>query len=78
MLLTPPLRSSEAPVSHKKKGEGDAPLELGDSLHIFRTNIEQIYGGEPSVDGWVEPDPRAATDRIIQIFARQNSGKLSF
>mmetsp|Transcript_2243 Transcript_2243/g.5308 ORF Transcript_2243/g.5308 Transcript_2243/m.5308 type:complete len:629 (-) Transcript_2243:173-2059(-) len=31
-----------------KKGE---PLCLGDTMHVFRTNIEQIFGGEPSYDG---------------------------
>ncbi|CAJ1384543.1 unnamed protein product, partial [Effrenium voratum] len=31
-----------------KKGE---PLSLGDTMHVFRTNIEQIFGGEPSYDG---------------------------
>lgn len=31
-----------------KKGE---PLNLGDAMHVFRKNIEQIFGGEPSYDG---------------------------
>lgn len=31
-----------------KKGE---PLNMGDTMHVFRTNIEQIFGGEPSYDG---------------------------
>ncbi|CAE7181196.1 CYP97A3, partial [Symbiodinium microadriaticum] len=34
----------------KKDGECE-PLCLGDTMHVFRTNIEQIFGGEPSYDG---------------------------
>ena len=34
-----------------KRGEPGTPLTLGDTMHVFRTNIEQIYGGFPSVDG---------------------------
>eukprot|EP00471_Norrisiella_sphaerica_P000810 CAMPEP_0184487964 /NCGR_PEP_ID=MMETSP0113_2-20130426/10441_1 /TAXON_ID=91329 /ORGANISM="Norrisiella sphaerica, Strain BC52" /LENGTH=657 /DNA_ID=CAMNT_0026870409 /DNA_START=370 /DNA_END=2343 /DNA_ORIENTATION=+ len=31
-----------------KEGE---PLKLGDTMQIFKANIEEIYGGYPSVDG---------------------------
>ena len=34
-----------------KPGHGDEPVGIGDSLYIFKTNIEQIYGDEPSQDG---------------------------
>jgi len=33
------------------RGEPGKPLVLGDTMHVFRTNIEQIFGGEPSYDG---------------------------
>eukprot|EP00913_Durusdinium_trenchii_P010629 g9973.t1 len=33
------------------RGKQGEPLCLGDTMHIFRTNIEQIFGGEPSYDG---------------------------
>jgi len=33
------------------RGEPGTPLTLGDTMHVFRTNIEQIFGGEPSYDG---------------------------
>lgn len=34
-----------------QKGEQGTPCEFGDIANIFKTNIEQIYGDEPSVDG---------------------------
>eukprot|EP00638_Chattonella_subsalsa_P000579 CAMPEP_0117760430 /NCGR_PEP_ID=MMETSP0947-20121206/16625_1 /TAXON_ID=44440 /ORGANISM="Chattonella subsalsa, Strain CCMP2191" /LENGTH=558 /DNA_ID=CAMNT_0005581119 /DNA_START=195 /DNA_END=1871 /DNA_ORIENTATION=+ len=34
-----------------QRGEQGTPIKFGDTAHIFRTNIEQIYGGEPSIDG---------------------------
>ena len=36
-----------------KRGQPGESLTLGDTMHVFRTNIEQIYGGFPSVDGAV-------------------------
>jgi len=33
------------------RGKVGEPLCLGDTMHIFRTNIEQIFGGEKSYDG---------------------------
>lgn len=37
------------PITERSKvGE---PLNTGDTMHVFRTNIEQIFGGEPSYDG---------------------------
>lgn len=33
------------------RGKQGEPLTLGDTMHVFRTNIEQIFGGEPSYDG---------------------------
>jgi len=33
------------------RGKQGEPLNLGDTMHVFRTNIEQIFGGEPSYDG---------------------------
>eukprot|EP00933_Yihiella_yeosuensis_P005962 TRINITY_DN11058_c0_g1_i2.p1 TRINITY_DN11058_c0_g1~~TRINITY_DN11058_c0_g1_i2.p1 ORF type:complete len:681 (-),score=134.20 TRINITY_DN11058_c0_g1_i2:113-2155(-) len=33
------------------RGEKGQPLVLGDTMHVFRTNIEQIFGGEESYDG---------------------------
>jgi len=33
------------------RGKPGEPLVLGDTMHVFRTNIEQIFGGEPSYDG---------------------------
>lgn len=33
------------------RGKPGEPLTLGDTMHVFRTNIEQIFGGEPSYDG---------------------------
>jgi len=33
------------------RGKAGEPLTLGDTMHVFRTNIEQIFGGEPSYDG---------------------------
>jgi hypothetical protein len=34
-----------------KKGEAGKPIQFGDSANVLRTNIEQIYGGYPSLDG---------------------------
>jgi len=34
-----------------KRGAQGEPCTFGDMAHIFRTNIEQIYGNEPSIDG---------------------------
>ncbi|CAM9188287.1 unnamed protein product, partial [Discosporangium mesarthrocarpum] len=34
-----------------KRGNPGEPCTFGDSANVFRTNIEQIYGDEPSVDG---------------------------
>ena len=34
-----------------KKGEPDNDTIFGDSANVLRTNIEQIYGGYPSLDG---------------------------
>jgi len=33
------------------RGKPGEALNLGDTMHVFRTNIEQIFGGEPSYDG---------------------------
>jgi len=33
------------------RGKVGEPLTLGDTMHVFRLNIEQIFGGEPSFDG---------------------------
>lgn len=34
-----------------QKGEEGKPIIFGDSANVLRTNIEQIYGGYPSLDG---------------------------
>lgn len=34
-----------------RRGEKGEPLTLGDAMHVFRCNIEQIFGGYPSFDG---------------------------
>jgi cytochrome P450 family 97 subfamily B polypeptide 3 len=34
-----------------QKGEPGAAVTFGDSANVLRTNIEQIYGGYPSLDG---------------------------
>lgn len=34
-----------------KKGEAGKPIIFGDTCNVLRTNIEQIYGGYPSMDG---------------------------
>jgi len=34
-----------------KLGEPGSEITFGDSANVFRTNIEQIYGGYPSLDG---------------------------
>ena len=34
-----------------KRGEPGTDTLLGDSAHVLRTNIEQLYGGYPSLDG---------------------------
>jgi hypothetical protein len=34
-----------------KKGEPGEEIIFGDSANVLRTNIEQIYGGYPSLDG---------------------------
>ena len=34
-----------------QKGEQGEPIKFGDSANVLRTNIEQIYGGYPSLDG---------------------------
>lgn len=34
-----------------KLGEPGTAIEFGDSANVLRTNIEQIYGGYPSLDG---------------------------
>lgn len=60
--LTAPIRSFVARFtfsgSHCRRGSKGEPLTLGDTMHVFRSNIEQIYGGFPSVDG----TPLAAGD----------------
>jgi cytochrome P450 len=33
------------------RGKPGEPINLGDTMHVFRLNIEQIFGGEPSYDG---------------------------
>lgn len=33
------------------RGKAGEPINLGDAMHVFRLNIEQIFGGEPSYDG---------------------------
>ena len=52
-----------------KRGEGQQPLTLGDTMHVFRTNIEQIYGGFPSVDGTplAEGDLSGLTDGTMYL-----------
>jgi len=34
-----------------ERGKAGEPLNLGDTMHVFRTNIEQIFGGYESYDG---------------------------
>lgn len=34
-----------------QKGEPGTEITFGDSANVLRTNIEQIYGGYPSLDG---------------------------
>ncbi|GKY98823.1 hypothetical protein MPSEU_000838400 [Mayamaea pseudoterrestris] len=34
-----------------KRGEPGQDIVFGDTAHVLRTNIEQIYGGYPSLDG---------------------------
>jgi cytochrome P450 len=34
-----------------ERGKPGEPLNTGDTLHVFRKNIEQIFGGEESYDG---------------------------
>ncbi|CAB9527938.1 LUTEIN DEFICIENT 5, chloroplastic [Seminavis robusta] len=34
-----------------QKGKEGDPVEFGDTCNVLRTNIEQIYGGYPSLDG---------------------------
>uniref|UniRef100_A0A7S1ULN7 Cytochrome P450 n=1 Tax=Phaeomonas parva TaxID=124430 RepID=A0A7S1ULN7_9STRA len=34
-----------------KPGQAGEPLKLGDTMQIFKQNIEEIYGGYPSADG---------------------------
>ena len=35
-----------------QKGEqGTSPTTFGDAANVIKTNIEQVYGGEPSLDG---------------------------
>ena len=34
-----------------QRGNPGDPLNMGDTMHVFRGNIEQIYGDFPSVDG---------------------------
>lgn len=34
-----------------QKGEDGAEMTFGDTANVLRTNIEQIYGGYPSLDG---------------------------
>lgn len=34
-----------------QKGKQGEPITFGDSANVLRTNIEQIYGGYPSLDG---------------------------
>lgn len=34
-----------------ERGQPGEPLCIGDTMHVFRNNIEQIFGGEPSYDG---------------------------
>lgn len=52
-----------------KRGVEGEPLTLGDSMHIFRTNIEQIYGDFPSVDGTplAEGDLSGLTDGTMYL-----------
>uniref|UniRef100_A0A7S2RIW3 Cytochrome P450 n=1 Tax=Rhizochromulina marina TaxID=1034831 RepID=A0A7S2RIW3_9STRA len=52
-----------------QRGAANEPLKLGDAMHIFRTNIEQIYGGFPSVDGTplAEGDLSGLTDGTMYL-----------
>ena len=52
-----------------KRGEAGEPLTLGDTMHVFRTNIEQIYGDFPSVDGTplAEGDLGGLTDGTMYL-----------
>lgn len=52
-----------------KRGTGDEELTLGDTMHVFRTNIEQIYGDFPSVDGTplAEGDLSGLTDGTMYL-----------
>lgn len=34
-----------------KRGNPGEPLVIGDTMHVFRTNIEQMFADQPSVDG---------------------------
>ena len=51
------------------RGSDKEPLTLGDTMHVFRTNIEQIYGGFPSVDGTplAEGDLSGLTDGTMYL-----------
>jgi len=51
------------------RGAPGKPLTLGDTMHVFRTNIEQIYGGFPSVDGTplAEGDLGGLTDGTMYL-----------
>jgi len=52
-----------------KRGNQGEPIIFGDTAHILRKNIEQIYGGEPSVDGCVvaEGDVRQDMGETIHM-----------
>lgn len=52
-----------------KRGAPGEALTLGDTMHVFRTNIEQIYGDFPSVDGTplAEGDLGGLTDGTMYL-----------
>ena len=52
-----------------KRGKAGEELTLGDTMHVFRTNIEQIYGDFPSVDGTplAEGDLGGLTDGTMYL-----------
>merc|ERR1719191_434293 len=56
-------------LSFARRGNYGEALVLGDTMHIFRTNIEQIYGNCPSVDGapLAEGDISELTDGTMYL-----------
>lgn len=60
-----------------RRGAPGEALTLGDTMHVFRTNIEQIFGGYPSYDGapMADGDISGLTDGTMYLYLKNSYDK---